>query len=489
MWCGKGSICAGTAAVCIGITWVILFALDVFPNLAHSMVKEQVVLKLNSTVYENWKNPPADIYLSFTLFHLVNPKEVLGGEKPLVQERGPYTYREMRIRQDIVFYENHTVSATLPKSYVLVPEQSVGDPMTDKITTVNIPLMTLVEMVRHSFLPQKWLDIILTVVAIMHKETLFQSRTVHELLWGYEDPILAQIHKFLDSVNPNFGLFYGMNGSADGVYLFHTGQNKSTDFAKIALWKGESSLNWWTTDSCNKINGTDGSTFHPLINKNDILYLFSSDLCRSIYVSFEKELSVKALSTYRFTTPASVFANSTANHGFCTTPSHCPGSGVLNISVCKQAALLITFLPSFVQNKSKFAQRIQLNPPSLIIKEAQEVLVTVSLVTGFPLRAEKKVQINVHVQRAPNILQTGNVRTLLFPVVFINESALIKDDSAAQLRSQILEVHLLSNLHYVLLALSIVLALVATGLLYRAWSRKGQVAPRLKSANSHLAQT
>lgn len=41
-----------------------------------------------------------------------------------------------------------------------------------------------------------------------------------------------------------------------------------------------SSLNWWTSDECNMINGTNGASFHPVITKDEMLYMFSSDLCR-----------------------------------------------------------------------------------------------------------------------------------------------------------------------------------------------------------------
>lgn len=28
------------------------------------------------------------------------------------------------------------------------------------------------------------------------------------------------------------------------------------------------------------INGTDGAVFHPLISRNELLYIFAADLCR-----------------------------------------------------------------------------------------------------------------------------------------------------------------------------------------------------------------
>lgn len=39
-------------------------------------------------------------------------------------------------------------------------------------------------------------------------EGLFTTRTVGELLWGYEDVLLKAIHTLSPDVDPVFGLFY-----------------------------------------------------------------------------------------------------------------------------------------------------------------------------------------------------------------------------------------------------------------------------------------
>lgn len=45
---------------------------------------------------------------------------------------------------------------------------------------------------------------------------------------------------------------------------------------------------------------------------------------------------VKEIHAYRFSPPSEVFANSTENAGFCVPPGNCPGSGLLDVSVCKE---------------------------------------------------------------------------------------------------------------------------------------------------------
>ena len=40
-----------------------------------------------------WKEIPVPFYLSIYFFEVVNPDQILKGEKPVVRERGPYVYR------------------------------------------------------------------------------------------------------------------------------------------------------------------------------------------------------------------------------------------------------------------------------------------------------------------------------------------------------------------------------------------------------------
>lgn len=79
----------------LGILLLSVFPLVAFPKL----VKSQLQLKQEedgslpkSTFY--WANPPAQVYLQFTMFDVINDEDVLfHGRKPIVVERGPYAFR------------------------------------------------------------------------------------------------------------------------------------------------------------------------------------------------------------------------------------------------------------------------------------------------------------------------------------------------------------------------------------------------------------
>lgn len=104
-----------------------------------------MVLQNGTKVFNSWEKPPLPVYIQFYFFNVTNPEEILQGEIPLLEEVGPYTYRELRNKANIQFGENGTtISAVTNKAYVFERNQSVGDPNVDLIRTINIPLLVRV---------------------------------------------------------------------------------------------------------------------------------------------------------------------------------------------------------------------------------------------------------------------------------------------------------------------------------------------------------
>lgn len=442
----------GVVSVLMLILGISLVLTSVFPHLVQSMVKKQVVLKNGTDAFEAWKDPPAHIYMQFYFFNLTNPQEVLDGERPAVVEIGPYTYREYRPMEQIDFQDNGTkVTAVNSKTYIFQRNMSRG-PESDLIRTVNIPAMTVMERFKDNSLEANLISAYMRGTG----EGLFTTRTVGELLWGYEDGLLKALKVLRPDLDDVFGLFYKNNASNDGEYVFFTGQQNSRDFSRVDTWKGESSLNWWTSDECNMINGTIGTSFHPVITKNDMLYIFSSDLCRSLYTVYEEDVTVKGITGYRFVPPSSVFANLTVNPdnaGFCVPAGNCLGSGLLNVSVCKEGAPIIMSSPHFYQADEKFAQDIFGMTPN---KEEHQTAIDINPLTGVVLQAAKRLQINVYVEQIPNFSQTGNVRTVVFPVAYLNESATIDDAAAKKLKGIGVQQNVVENIPFMLIGLAII---------------------------------
>lgn len=450
----------GALSLLLLIVSVVLLLAHTFMDSVEREVKKATILKNGTEVFNDWVNPPPPIYMQFYFFNVTNPLEVLDGEKPVVDEIGPYTYREYRPKEDIEFLENDTeVSAVNPKTYIFEPDKSVGNPEEDLIRTINIPIVTLLEMTRDNKY-FKYIRAIIDAVLKTYNERIFLTRSVHELLWGYKDPVLSMVHTVVPSISEMFGLFYKMNTTNDGTYVFLSGSKGYMDFTKIVEWNGKRNLMWWTSDTCNMINGTDGTSFHPLINKDDIIYMFSSDLCRSIYAVYEASDSVKGVPVFHFSPPAKVFANLSINPdnaGFCVPKGNCLPSGLLNVSMCKQGAPIILSSPHFYQAEQSVIDSVIGMDPK---KEYHETFMDINPLTGMLIRAAKRMQVNVYVRKIPEYAITQNIQTLYFPVMHLNESVLIDDASAGKLKSVLLEARVVANVPFIIMALGIIFGIV-----------------------------
>ncbi|KAM9337966.1 lysosome membrane protein 2c [Symphorus nematophorus] len=443
----------GVLSILILISGIALVLSNVFPHFVQSLVTKVVVLKNGTEAFEAWENPPAPIYMQFYFFNLTNPLEVLDGDRPAVVEIGPYTYREYRPMEEVNFQDNGTkVTAVNTKTYIFQPNMSRG-PESDLIRTVNIPAMTVMERFKDNAFAANLISSYMSGT----DEGLFVTRTVGELLWGYQDGLLKALKLIEPTLDDVFGLFYKSNASNDGEYVFFTGTQNYKDFARVDTWKGESSLSWWTSDECNMINGTNGASFHPIITKNETLYMFSSDLCRSLYALYEEDVTVKGIPGYRFSPPSKVFANLTvnpANAGFCVPAGNCLGSGVLNVSACKQGAPIIMSSPHFYMADEKFVQDVFGMRPK---KEQHQTMIDINPLTGIVLQAAKRLQVNVYVEKIPTFSQTGNVRTVILPVIYLNESVVIDDTSAVKLKAIVFEQNVVVNIPFMLIGVGIIL--------------------------------
>uniref|UniRef100_A0A8B9LKJ3 Platelet glycoprotein 4 n=1 Tax=Astyanax mexicanus TaxID=7994 RepID=A0A8B9LKJ3_ASTMX len=154
----------------------------------------------------------------------------------------------------------------------------------------------------------------------LSKATLFQRRTVRELLWGYTDPMLKS----------TLGVFYPYNNTFDGPYSVFTGKDDITKVAYIDNWRG-----------------------YPFIHRT--LHCHCHCVCsrRSVYGEYEGSEDLKGITVYRYTLPDSTFASPTINpHNkcYCTNyeaTKNCTMAGVLDIKTCTGSPVFIS-LPHFL---------------------------------------------------------------------------------------------------------------------------------------------
>uniref|UniRef100_A0A2K6SHM9 Scavenger receptor class B member 2 n=1 Tax=Saimiri boliviensis boliviensis TaxID=39432 RepID=A0A2K6SHM9_SAIBB len=408
---------AGTLSLLLLVTSVTLLVARVFQKAVDQSIEKNIVLRNGTEAFDSWEKPPLPVYTQFYFFNVTNPEEILRGETPRVEEVGPYTYRELRNKANIQFGDNGTtISAVSNKAYVFERDQSVGDPKVDLIRTLNIPVLTVIEWSRVHFLRE-----IIEAMLKAYQQKLFVTHTVDELLWGYKDEILSLIHVFRPDISPYFGLFYEKNGTNDGDYVFLTGEDNYLNFTKIVEWNGKT----------------------------------------SVYITFSDYESVQGLPAFRYKVPAEILANTSDNAGFCIPEGNCLGSGVLNVSICKNGAPIIMSFPHFYQADERFVSAIEGMHPN---KEDHETFVDINPLTGIILKAAKRFQINVYVKKSDDFVETGDIRTMVFPVMYLNESVLIDKETASRLKSVINTTLIITNIPYIIMALGVFFGLVFTWL-------------------------
>ncbi|XP_068430555.1 lysosome membrane protein 2-like isoform X2 [Clinocottus analis] len=430
---------------------------------------QEIVLVEGSRVFESWKSPPPPVYMEYFFFNFTNVDAFLEGAKPELKQVGPYAYREYRYKDNVSMLENDKmVSAYTYKSFVFLREKSVGDPAVDSITTVNIPAWAVMNKVKGSFWKASMVSIWMNAVG----SGLFATRTVDELLWGYEDPLLVRVSSSSPDVEKVFGLMYKKNESHSGEFVYHTGKQNSMDYGRVKTWKGESQLSFWASNQSNSINGSDGSAFHPLLNKNERIHVFTPDLCRSIHMEFEKDVEVKGIPAFRFTPPRSVFASkeeNPANAGFCVSPKECLGTGLLKVSPCRKGAPVVASFPHFYLADNKYVAAIDGMSPK---REHHQTFLDLNPTTGVIVRANKRAQINILISRISGFPKTRMLNETIFPVMFINESVVIDDASAARVQKLLLIVTLVSNFPLFIVGLGAIMLAVLIVLLIRARKQK-----------------
>uniref|UniRef100_A0A3B3YKC7 Platelet glycoprotein 4 n=1 Tax=Poecilia mexicana TaxID=48701 RepID=A0A3B3YKC7_9TELE len=451
-----GLIAGAVVGALVAILGGILF--PVGDMIIQGTVEKEAVIEPGTTAYENWAAAGAKVYRQFWLFEVVNPLEVVEyGATPVVVERGPYTYMTRYLAKDnITFHLNHTVSFLLPNGAIFEPSMSVGAEE-DKITTLNLAVAVS-------------MFLFLILCSSSTNSSLFQRRSVKELLWGYPDPILKG----------DLGFFLDYNNTYDGPYDVFTGKDDIENVGKIDMWKGSRSLGFWNDEYCDRLNGTDASSFPPFVKKKDPLFFFSSDICRSVSASYERTVDLKGIDVYRYSLLPSTLASpldNPDNKCFCSnmkTTKNCTLAGVLDISSCQQGRPVYISLPHFLHGSPSLRTDVLGLSPH---EEHHKTFLDVEPTSGFTLNFAKRIQVNMMYGPSKVITVLKKVKDYtIFPLVWLNETATLDDETAEMFKKELISrIQMLEIIQQVLLGVGIgvfVLCLLGYFIVRRSHNKK-----------------
>ncbi|PIK62895.1 putative scavenger receptor class B member 1-like [Apostichopus japonicus] len=432
--------------VTLGLTGAIFVVLGVIliPKSMNAvlqfMVKEIMTICPCSQLYPSWKEPTSVIplYQTFYFLEIENPDEVSQGAKPKVKEVGPYVYNLTMHRDGGVWHLNDTVTYIQPIWYHFVESLSVSSD--DRvITTINFPLVAAISSSRNM---SSGVQHFLAALAQSTNSTLFRRLSIKEILWGYYDKFLHEAQIFAGKKvipSDHFGFLMGRNGTSNGLYNAYTGAGNYKDVARIAYWNGTNSLNFWYSKWANMINGTDGTMFHPFIDKSEILYMFNPDTCRSLPYIFKEDAKYLDIPLHHYYLPPYVYANTTyhpENKEFCN--SRCLFSGVFNISQCLRGAPLGLSNPHFLYGSQDLQESVEGLNPNVSLHEN---FFQVEPIMGMPYIFAERLQINLFVEPYPFLSDMQNVPSFYFPFLWLEEKVTVRTEDAMKYKSTILVIN------------------------------------------------
>ncbi|CAJ0580968.1 unnamed protein product, partial [Mesorhabditis spiculigera] len=445
----RWKICA--AALVITGLLTLLFGFLLYVAIVPAVIKSQIIensrLVEGNQMWNKWIDPQYKINFNVWVHSIKNPDQILDGELPEVGTTGPYVFRK-KIENKVVSHENGTV--TFKRFDYKFFDEEASCPtciLGNRAWVPNLIYQKFVEAASTSGMR--------AAATALLTQTAFLEVDVGELLFdGYKDPFLDKIceipfmnfvcESILD-VPERIGLLYGTNGTNDGVYEVSDGVEDSSTLAKVLKWNGEDHVDnsWWSDDEARKIRGTEGSLFPPFIQKDQRIYVFITQLCRSVYLVFKEEVMYRDIPAYRFVLPADVLDQSLdENKGYCNptdkkffaslqNDTECLPRGLLDISHCQQGQPpIVISMPAFHYAPDEVKNHIRgLNATN---PETDEIYVDIEPQLGSVLYAQRVFQVNIEMWKGENLAFPVNLkkmRSSIVPVITVREIANIDEDT------------------------------------------------------------
>ncbi|KAK2722818.1 lysosome membrane protein 2-like isoform X2 [Artemia franciscana] len=469
----KGAIACASVSLILGVMVLAvgLFSLQYLPEYFENQVKQKAPLRPGTPTWDSWLSPPVAVYSNFTFFNVENPEEVLAGGKPVLTEKGPYVYREYKKREVM---EAETPQGTIIYREVFTYEfdEEKSHPLkdSDKVTVVNPVAAAIGGKMEGQKKANPWIFSFFEDALTDYDDGAFITETVRNLLEdGYDSAGLKALKESGIPVPATRfeGLLLkrniGKNESYQGVIEIDNGSNGYSKLGRFVSWNGERELDIWPerdeSNSCNQINGTDGTLFGPYTVKPDPsekLYVFIPDLCRSLFLRYERDTVHYGITTHRYTVPYEAVAGPSDNPG---SECFCPNrfeleecdirTAIMPKDRCQPGSPVIMSTPHFYLTnwEELFNDFDGLSPE----KSLHETYMDLDPVVSVPLSARKRLQANIKIRPAYPLPSFANLaKEYVFPLMWIEQGADFTEAVADRLKSKVYKSKdMLSNIPWV----------------------------------------
>lgn len=119
---------------------------------------------------------------------------------------------------------------------------------------------------------------------------------------------------------------------------------------------GESELNIWDGEKCNRIIGTDGLLFSPMRRKDEPVHFFVKQLCSPLQLNYKRKGSYRGVDLHVFTNEFLDIAVSNLTC-YCRQPNECPAKGTMDLLPCIKVPITIS-LPHFLHGDPSLLTKV-----------------------------------------------------------------------------------------------------------------------------------
>ncbi|XP_055836427.1 protein croquemort-like [Episyrphus balteatus] len=424
----------GTAFLAIGILTICFW-----PGLIRTMIYNELPLSKTSKTYDKWYITPIPIYMHMYLWNWTNPDQVKNlNVKPNFVQMGPYVFREAKIKEDLEWHPNKTVTYFGTRTWFFVPEKTNGT-LDDLITCPNVATAAVANQMRNEGKAKKFL---LNTLLNTNGGTLTWTKTAEEWLFkGFYDQFLDFALKLnrpdVPVESAYFALFLDRNGTKDyeGTYTVHTGQGDLSKMGELTHWNGSDHTGYYEGE-CGKVNGSTGDLWVPNRPRDQAISMFIPDTCRYINLFAGENKRKMGIDAIKYGTNEMTFDSGEVYPNmkcFCPKESdHCQKTGVIDLGPCTQGSPMYMSHAHFYLADPSYRANITGMAPD---PEKHTFTILMEPTLGVPLEVNADVMISLRIRRDNSFKIFKNIHEEFYaPFFTISQRAEIDEALAAEVR-------------------------------------------------------
>ncbi|KAL3269261.1 hypothetical protein HHI36_008341 [Cryptolaemus montrouzieri] len=417
------------SAVCFSLLSLGALLIALRTSLYNLGIQTLVTLEPGNLLFRSWSKSPPGVNFDVYVFNWTNPEDFANhSTKPILREIGPFRFTQTIEKVNATLHHNETMSYYRKRTFVFNREESIHD-LDVNLTIPNPISMAIAHKARDwSFFPKKGLSLSLRHLT---QNQIHVTKPAGQILFtGYDDPILNTANSLPlvgDIINMDkFAFFYKKNASATFDGIFNIGVGGDHPLGQVYNWNYQTHTEFYH-ENCSSFHGSAGDFF--LRNrKDDVLELFHSDVCRTLYVDYEGNQTVRGIEGLKYVMGDHCLDNGTYIPGNeCTCGEFCLPYGVIYATACKGNSPNYLSLPHFYKADPSFADKvIGMKPDS----QKHDFYIIFEPTTGLPLDLTPRLQINILMQPISHISMYEDIPSILFPVLWFEQTLGMPSSSA-----------------------------------------------------------